>query len=254
MDVTDRGDMTDFHSQLADERTSPLDKYSDMAVGDRGLCPLLRYELLTGLFGGMPGAAGYLLREKAYRGLLGACGRGVVFGRGISLRCPGRMRIGESSLFDDGCVLDAKGGSERGISIGDGVVIGRHTSLSCKGGSIEIGDHANISGNCMLISESTLSIGSNVLVAGMTYIIAGGNHGTDRTDIPIIRQPVFSRGGVTIEDNAWIGANVTILDGVRIGRDSIIGAGSVVTRSIPEYSIAVGVPARVIKSRRQDGE
>lgn len=246
----ERGDMTDFHAQLADKSKSPIKKYAELAVGSGGLAALIRYDLITALFGSMPGAAGYFLRGKAFPRLLGTCGRGVLFGKGVSLRSPGRICIGSSAMIDDNAVLDAKGESKIGIILSEGVVLGRNTILSCKGGSIDIGENSNISANCMLTSETKLSIGKNVLIAGMSYIVAGGNHGTDRTDIPIISQPVFSRGGVSIEDNVWIGANVTILDGVTIGHDSIIGAGAVVTESISEFSIAVGIPAKVVKSRR----
>ncbi len=103
----------------------------------------------------------------------------------------------------------------------------------------------------MLLSETGLVLGSNVLIAGMCYIVAGGTHGFDRTDVPVVRQAMVSKGGVTVEDNCWIGANVTVLDGVTIGRDSIIGAGAVVARSLPEFVIAVGVPARVVKLRKE---
>ncbi|MHB0913137.1 MAG: acyltransferase [Armatimonadota bacterium] len=236
--------MTDFQSKLASG--SPIGKYLELAVGRQGLRALLDYEAAC-LISSLPGAAGYFLRGKLFPKLLASAGGGMVIGRSVCLRHPGKIRIGSGAMIDDNCSLDAKMGD--GIVLGDNVVIARNTSLSCKGGSIEIGDNSNISGNCMLISESRLSIGKNVLVAGMTYMVAGGNHGTERTDVPIIRQPVFQRGGITIEDNCWLGANVTVLDGVTIGRDSVIGAGAVVTSDIPEFSVAVGVPARVVKRR-----
>jgi acetyltransferase-like isoleucine patch superfamily enzyme len=88
------------------------------------------------------------------------------------------------------------------------------------------------------------------LCAAYCYIIAGGNHGVDRTDVAIIQQDSFSKGGVTIEDNAWLGAGVKVLDGVTIGHDAVAGAGSVVNRDIPAFTIAAGIPARVLKDRR----
>lgn len=241
---------TDFQSQLASERKSALGKYVDIAVGRRGLMPLLSYELATWFLAPAPGALGYFLRSKLYRRMLGFCGKGLVMGRNVSLRHPRKIRLGQGVAIDDNCVLDAKGYSADGICIGDGVVISRNTIISCKGGSIDIEDNANISANCMLISESRLSIGRNVLIAGMCYIVAGGNHGIERTDVPIIAQPMAQKGGVIVGENCWLGANVTVLDGVTIGRDSIVGAGAVVTESLPEFCIAVGAPARVIKMRR----
>ena len=245
-------DKTEFQALLASEKQSAIDKYANIAVGRKGLIPLLRYELASWFLSPMPGALGFLLRSKFYPRLLASAGRSLVFGRGICLRHPNRIRLGDGVMVDDNCVLDAKGDSPEGISLGDGVVISRNTIVSCKGGGIKIGRNSNISANCILISESSLSIGDNVLVAGMTYIIAGGNHRIDRTDIPIIRQPMLQKGGVRIEDNCWLGANVTVLDGVTIGRDSVIGAGAVVTEDIPEFAIAVGVPAKVVKIRKAE--
>lgn len=247
-------DKTAFQARLASTSESGLSKYINISVGQKGLLPLLRYELAGWILAPMPGALGYLLRSKMYPKLFRSAGRGLVFGRNMSLRHPGRISLGSGVMFDDGCVLDAKGDLEEGITIGDGVVVSRNTILSCKGGSIDIGSNSNISANCLLISESRLSIGENVLIAGAAYIIAGGNHGTERTDIPIIRQPMVQRGGVRIEDNCWLGANVTVLDGITIGRDSIIGAGAVVTENIPPFAIAVGVPAKVIKMRKGNNE
>jgi acetyltransferase-like isoleucine patch superfamily enzyme len=200
----------------------------------------------------MPGAAGIFLRGKLAPKFLRSSGGGLALGRNICLRHPGRISLGRGVIVDDGCVLDAKGSCADGITVGDDVVLGRNTILSCKNGFIRIEDNANVSANCMLISETGLVVGKNVLIAGMSYLIAGGNHGTDRMDIPIIRQPMVQKGGIRIEDNAWIGAGVVVLDGVTVGHDAVVGAGSVITRSIPPFAIAAGVPAKVVKMRTSD--
>ena len=247
---TEQVERRDLRAKLTSSGESALDKYRSIAVGRSGLGPLLRYEIACWLLAPMPGALGYLVRGRLYPKLLRSAGRGLVVGRNVCLRHPGRIRLGSGVIIDDNCVLDAKGESDEGIVIGDGVILGRNTILSCKGGGIEIGDNANVSANCMLFSESLLSVGRNVLIAGMTFIVAGGNHGIERTDVPIISQPCTSKGGVKIEDNCWLGANVTVLDGVTIGRDAAIGAGAVVTESVPEFAVAVGVPARVVRMRK----
>jgi acetyltransferase-like isoleucine patch superfamily enzyme len=120
--------------------------------------------------------------------------------------------------------------------------------LSCKNGDILIGDNTNIAMNCFVQSAAEVSIGKNVLFAAYCYVIGGGDHRTDRTDIPIIAQGQVVRG-ITIEDNCWIGAGVKVLDGITIGRDSIIGSGAVVNSDISEFSIAAGLPARILKAR-----
>jgi acetyltransferase-like isoleucine patch superfamily enzyme len=65
----------------------------------------------------------------------------------------------------------------------------------------------------------------------------------------IKNQPLQTKGGIVVEDDVWLGVGVIVLDGVRIGKGAVIGAGSVVTRNIPEHAIAVGVPAQVTNMR-----
>lgn len=242
---------TEIRRLLRDKHQSALQKYRRLNVGRPGLWPLLRYELLTAGLGNMPGALGLFLRQKLYRRLWKHCGRGVVIGRNVTIRHPHRIVLGNRVVIDDYCVLDGKGNADTTIVIGDDAIIGRNTVLSCKGGTIRLGDRTNISVNCTLISETTLDIGPHVLIAGHCYLIAGGNHGLDRTDVPMIDQPSVQRGGVHIAENCWLGAQVTILDGTTIGRDAVIAAGAVVNRSVGEFAIAAGVPAKTVRDRRQ---
>jgi acetyltransferase-like isoleucine patch superfamily enzyme len=115
------------------------------------------------------------------------------------------------------------------------------------GGDIDIGVNCSVNPYCVLYGLGGLKIGDNVRIAAHTVIVPA-NHTFDDPSIPICRQPETKKG-IIIEDDVWIGAGCRILDGVRIGRGSVIGAGSVVTKSIPEMSVAVGVPARVIRRR-----
>ena len=253
---------SELRAALKDDSTSSLAKYMLLTTGERSLWKLLRFELLTFFLKNLPGAPGILLRQKLYPLLIGEMGRGVVIGAGVTIRHPHRIRLGDRVIVDDHGVLDAKGrsGAKRDdepwtIDIGADGVIGRNTVLSCKSmgenaGRITLAERVNISVNCTLLSETDFTIGTKVLIAGHCYLIAGGNHGTDRTDVPILDQPMIEKGGIDIGDHCWLGANVTVLDGVVIGRDSVIAAGAVVTRSVPEYTVAGGVPAKVLKERR----
>jgi acetyltransferase-like isoleucine patch superfamily enzyme len=173
----------------------------------------------------------------------------VVFGRSLTLRHPGKIALGDNVVIDDYAVLDAKGNRENRMEIGNNVIIGRSSVISCKNGDLFIGDNTNIAMNCFIQSGKLVTIGKNVLFAAYCYVIGGGDHETDRTDIPIIAQGQVVRG-ITIEDNCWIGAGVKVQDGTLVGRDSIIGSGAVVTKDIPPFSIAVGVPAKVVKERK----
>lgn len=239
---------TELQNALTDPRRSALAKYQDVMVGSAGKLRLVKYEILTSLIGAVPGAAGLLLRQKLYRTLLGKMGRGVALGRSITIRHPHKIHLGDNVVIDDYAVLDAKGTDNTGIIIGDNVIIGRNTVLSCKNGNIIIGNNTNIALNCFIQSSKRVEIGRNVLFAAYCYVIGGGDHATDRTDIPVIAQGQIVKG-VAIKDNCWIGAAVKILDGVTVERDSIIGAGAVVTTDLPEFIVAGGVPAKILKSR-----
>ena len=155
-------------------------------------------------------------------------------------------------MVDDYAVLDAKGEENAGISLGDNVLIGRNSILSCKEGSIFIGDYCNISANCSLLSETEIRMGKYCFLAGQCYLVAGGNHSFEDVSLPIMFQPSVSKGGIKIGEDVWLGAGVIVLDGVTLDKGCVVGAGSVITQSFPEYAVAVGVPARTVKNRKTD--
>ncbi len=240
--------ITVIQRELADERRSKVARYADLVVGRRGLRALLKYELITLASANVPGALGLALRARLYPWLLGRAGRNVAFGSHVVLRHPHKIALGDNVVIDDGCCLDAKGTDNRGIVIGDGVFVGRNTILSCKNGDIVIGENANLGFNVEVFSAARVTIGRNVLIAAYTYLV-GGDHLYDRTDVPVLEQGRTARG-IEVGDNVWLGAHVVVTDGARIGRDAIVGAGAVVVGEIPEFAVAAGVPARVIRDRR----
>jgi acetyltransferase-like isoleucine patch superfamily enzyme len=150
------------------------------------------------------------------------------------------------------CLLDARGDSNEGITIGNDVTIGRNTGIICKNGDISIGNNVGIGANITIhaVDGNRIEIGDNVIIAPYTYIGATMYH-TDRIDIPITLQGPRPLGGVRVEENAWLGANVIIFDGITIGRDAIVGAGAVVTHDVPPFAIALGVPAKVVRMRNE---
>jgi acetyltransferase-like isoleucine patch superfamily enzyme len=222
-------------------------KYAELVIGRPGLGALLKYELIVMFGQSWPGALGLAVRKTLYPLLLGSCGRNVVFGQNVVLRHPHKIHIGSNVVVDDNCLVDAKGESNRGIRIGDGVFIGRNSILSCKNGDIELADGANVGFNCEVFSASRVTIGRNVLMAAYTYVI-GGDHDFSDPSKTVLEQTRTS-AGVTVGDGAWIGAGAKILDGVAIGDGAVIGAGAVVRESVPASAIAVGVPARIVASR-----
>ncbi len=235
--------------ELTNTSSSPVRRYQEIAIGNYSLLSLLQYEILS-LLASMPGAGGLFLRKLFYRYFLKKVGRNVIFGRNVTIRHPSKLIIGNNCIIDDNCVLDAKGKENSGIVIGNNVLIGRNSIIACKEGSIEIGDNTNIGINCLVHSERHVRIGVNTLIASYCYLVGGGSHDFERIDVPIIQQGSSSKG-IFLEDNLWLGAGVKVLDGVRIGRDSIIGTGAVVTGDIPQFSIAVGIPAKVVKKREE---
>lgn len=236
-----------MQKEFEDSGTSKFEKYQILIVGKKGLFPFLKYEILTSLLADCRGALGIALRKFFYPAILGGCGENIFLGSGITLRHPYKIRLGNNVVIDDGCLIDAKGSENKGIILRDNVFIGRDSILSCKNGDIELGEYANIGVFCNISSNSKIKIGKKVLIGPHCSLFAT-EHRFENRDIPIADQGWTSKG-ITIEDNVWIGAGVVVLDGVTIGRDSIIGAGAVVSEDIPEFSIAVGIPAKVVRKR-----
>jgi uncharacterized protein (TIRG00374 family) len=237
-----------FHEMMHDERKSALKKYQMIHLGNASTWQLLKYELLMLSVNDLPGALGLYLRQKLYRRLLGGMGRGVALGRCILFRQPSKIRIDDNAVVDDFCLLSVRGSEKSGITIGKNALVGRYSCLSAREGRIEIQDFANLSSHIRVGTSGDVIIGKYAIIAAFCYI-GGVNHRIDRLDVPMTLQGSENRGGVVLEEDVWLGAGVLVNDGVRIGKGSVVGAGSVVTKDIPPYSIAIGVPARVVGSR-----
>jgi len=224
-----------------------LARYQELVVGGRGLGRLALHELIVTGVSWIPGAAGLVLRRICYPWLLGSVGRNPTFGHGILLRHPGKIRLGDDVVVDDLVVLDAKGSSNRGITVGSHVFLGRGTILSCKNGDIVLGDHVNMGFHCEIFSGSAVTVGEYGLFAAQSYLVGGG-HALDAEGVPVIEQERRSRG-ITLGANVWLGTGAKVLDGVTIGRDVVIGANAVVNEDLPDGAVAAGVPARILRQR-----
>lgn len=138
--------------------------------------------------------------------------------------------------------------------------IGRHckihpTVIFRQGWNVTIGNNCSINHNNIFqagYKYGTITLGDHVLTAANCMFIAY-QHAHDTLSEPIMNQGYYD-APIVIEDDVWIGHGVTVMAGVTIGRGSIIGAGAVVTKDIPPYSIAIGVPARIIKKRTDENE
>ncbi len=158
-------------------------------------------------------------------------GSPLTIGDNVTIECLGKtgIKLGSNVNIPDGCFIRCTGViSELGIGI-------------------EIGDNTGLGHNIFINSQGGVSIGDDVIIGPNVSILAENHVFTSSEEL--IRLQGVNRIGIKIKNNVWIGANVTILDGVEIGTGCVIGAGSVVTKSIPSYSIAVGNPCKVVKSR-----
>jgi maltose O-acetyltransferase len=113
---------------------------------------------------------------------------------------------------------------------------------------IEIGNNSSIGMDCKV--PNNIIIGEDVMM-GPHVTIYGANHVFERTDIPMRKQGMKKYPAVVIEDDVWIGSHTIIMPGLKISKGTIIGAGSIVTKSFPAYSIIAGNPAKLLKSRLQ---
>src|SRR4051812_25291034 len=152
-----------------------------------------------------------------------AFARGPVHGNVLEMLRDGRLTIGPHAYFEPGVWLTSDTGR---ISIGGGCFLNLNVMVAAVE-SVSLGEHCMLANGCLLTD---------------------GNHRFDDLDRPVPWQGFTTKGPVTLGDNVWLGANVVVTSGVTIGRRSVIGANSVVIDDIPEFSIAAGAPAKLLKT------
>ena len=155
----------------------------------------------------------------------------------------------ETVVFDGKCVIKSysqiKSSKKSNIVLGDNTMICSFTTIETAGGFVKIGDNVIVGEYSTIQGQGGVVIENNVLLASHVHFISN-HHTYDDITIPIKNQ-LNTSGLITIKENAWIGINVTVLSGVSIGKNSVIGTGSIVKNSIPDYCVAVGNPAKVVK-------
>lgn len=164
---------------------------------------------------------------------------------GLRLRQP--HIVFEGLIFlDRGVRIQARRGYGR-LTFGRWVHVGSGTSVRCHEGTLRIGEKTVIGRNATINSYLDVVIGESVLVADQVYVSDFDHRAGDR-DRPIKDQGIV-KARVRVEDDVWLGVKSTVVKGVVVGRGSVIGANAVVTRDVPPYSVAVGIPARVVSTR-----
>lgn len=239
-----------IRDKLLESQKSPLKMYKTLTVGDVKFNKFLYYEVVTFLFGSMPGGLGYFLRKKFYPRMFKSAGGGLIIGRNIVLRHPHQISLGDNVTIDDNCVIDGRGDGSIGIEIGNNVLIGRNCLMLAKAAPIKLNSRVSIGSNSVIVSTGGVELGEAVLTAG-NISISTGLYNFDDLEKPIMDQTVYSKGPVKIGKNSWIGTGVIIVDGVEIGEGCVIGAASLVNKNIEDYGIAYGSPAKVVKNRKK---
>ncbi|MGB6297269.1 MAG: acyltransferase [Rivularia sp. (in: cyanobacteria)] len=209
----------------------------------------LQEAVLTLLLGNIPTKAiGSNLRTFFYRSIFAKLGKKVYLQDSVEFINTPCIEIGDRAQILRGANINAIGNPKNKISIGDGVQIQQGVDIRALNDTrLEIEEETYIGPYVCIAGPGNIKIGKGCLIAAHCGLFANNHNFVD--PIQYIARQGITRKGIVIEDDCWLGHGVTVTDGVTIGRGCVIGAGSVVTKDIPAYSIAVGTPAKVVKSR-----
>ena len=173
-------------------------------------------------------------------------------GRRLAVRLHSFLIGGSFAGFGHGTIIETplRLSGESRIALGAGVFIGAGSWLQTVGEgpvALQIGDGTSMSGLCVLSAAQSVRIGREVLFARNVYV-SDHNHAFGDPTRSVIEQGLADPRPVEIGDGAWLGENVVVCPGVTIGRGAVVGANAVVLKSIPDFAVAVGVPARVVRT------
>ena len=155
-----------------------------------------------------------------------------------------QVQAGKNVYIGKHCALKGKSN----IVLDDGVTVRPYAQIWSGGGTVRIGRGSEIGERFRISIANSLEIGEKVLLSPNVYI-TDCDHEYRNIDVPVIEQGIVQKGqAVSIGDGSYIGINTVIVGNVKIGKHCVIGANSVVTKDVPDYSVAVGIPARVIKN------
>lgn len=181
--------------------------------------------------------------------------KGIIFiGKKVKIRNHKKIKLLGSATIEDGCMINAL--SKKGITIGNNFSIGRNSIIECTGVIRELGEeliieeNVGIAANAFIAVRGNVKIGKNTIF-GPNVSIHAENHNFEDLETPIRLQGA-TRKGVSIGEDSWIGSKVTILDGVQIGNHVVVAAGAVVNKDVPDYAIVGGIPAKIIKMRKEE--
>ena len=252
--------------------------YKEQKTQPNSLWLYRKESILTALVEWIPRAPGIVLRNWLYRYLFAKIGSSVRIQSGVEFVQPRYIEIGNNVIIKRGVYLSSAATNktqvgnnsvclEDQVNLGFGVLIntfGKDSQIYLRKqvildrgvdiraldqGHIEIGESTYIGPYTCLAGPGPIKIGKSCLIGSHSGIY-GNNHNFTDPQQKIAEQGITCKG-ITIGDDCWLGTSVKVIDGVTIGQGSVIGAGAVVTKDIPPYSVAVGVPAKVISQRKE---
>lgn len=167
---------------------------------------------------------------------------------------PNKIIIEDGVSICKDVLIDAKSNGDCGVHLSKNSRIREGTKIHSYGGSIHIGENVRIGPNCVIYGQGGITIGNNSGIAGLSFVVAS-NHTFDENDRskPFRLQPESNKG-IIIGENVWGASNILILDGVKIGNDVTIGAGSVIRKNIPDGAVVIGNPAQICYIRKPKEE
>lgn len=188
------------------------------------------------------------IRVKLATAGLGNVGRGVEVGRGVLFSGRRAIELHDAVSIENYVVVYG-GNAKRQIEIGTNSNIGSFVELRSHGGFIKIGKNCLINTGTVIMGAGGVEIGDDTMIASKCILVASNHIFADRATL--IREQGNRHEGIIIGRDVWVAANCCITDGVTIGDGAVIGAGSVVTKDIPPYAIALGVPAKIVGQRNE---
>lgn len=204
-------------------------------------------QTVLAIFETIPSIVGIALRSMVYRSIMTLNGT-VAIQSNVLFKQP------ENITMEDGVYLDHRvyiHACKHGVHIGRNTRVMYNAELhvfnfrDLPNAGIWIGENCVIGPYNIIMGHGGTHIGNNVIIAPRVSILPV-NHNYDDASQPIREQGLDTQG-IVIEDDVWIGAGAILLDGVRVGKGSVVGAGSVITRDVPPYSLVAGSPAKLIK-------
>ena len=173
-------------------------------------------------------------------------------GRRTSIHYTARLRKKKAITLGSGVKIKHHAMLKGEITIGDNTNIYPYAVLKTRSSKIVIGMNCHVHEFSILLSIGGIKVGDNVRIAHHVSLIASTHH-FEKTDVPISQQGMYGRG-ITVENDVLIGAGAKVLDGITIGKGAVVGAGSVVVEDVPSYTIVAGIPAKLIRNRKDKAE